>query len=114
MQPFLEESARLRGEVVAFKEKLKALKKTTADKAELEALEQNIRETEKSARDAQAKADAIDAAVFDLKAVNPNVVTKLDQRTPEEIIGNIQEQGKIVESALNKLKAHLSAGFAEA
>lgn len=114
MQPFFDESARLRGEVVVFKEKLKALKKTTADKTELEALEQNIRESEKSARDAQAKADAIDAAVFDLKAVNPNVVTKLDQRTPEEIIGNIQEQGKIVESALNKLKAHLSAGFAEA
>jgi len=49
-------------------------------------------------RDAQSKADEIDSAVFDLKAVNPNVVTKMDDRTPEEIIGKIEEQGKVVAS----------------
>jgi hypothetical protein len=32
-----------------------------------------IAAAEKAARDAQAKADAIDAAVYDLKAVNPRV-----------------------------------------
>jgi len=35
-------------------------------------LEAEIRAKEKSARDFEAKAADIDAAVFDLKAVNPN------------------------------------------
>ena len=41
-----------------------------------------IREKEKAARDLETQAAAIDAAVFDLKAVNPNAVTKVDERTP--------------------------------
>ena len=80
---------------------------TAIDKAEIsdiEALEQQIKEQEKAARDFQTKADAIDAAVFDLKAVNPNVVAKVDIRTPAEIIENIAAQGRIVSSALEKLK----------
>jgi type I restriction enzyme M protein len=64
----------------------------------------------KSARDAQSRTDAIDAAVFDLKAVNPNVVAKVDARTPAEIIENIAAQGRIVSSALDKLKSLMAAG----
>jgi type I site-specific restriction endonuclease len=52
----------------------------------------------------QTKANAIDAAVFDLKAVNPNAVVYVDTRTPEEIIKSIETQGKIVSKALAKLK----------
>ena len=37
---------------------------------------ETIRATEKAAREAQAKADNIDAAVYDLKAVNPNDNTR--------------------------------------
>jgi type I restriction enzyme M protein len=44
---------------------------------------------EKAAREARSKADAIDAAVFDLKAVNPNAVVKIDTRTSEEVIESI-------------------------
>ena len=43
--------------------------------------------------------------MFDLKAVNPNAVTTLDQRTPVEIITNIEEQGRIVTQALGRLRA---------
>jgi type I restriction enzyme M protein len=104
MQPHLAEVERIKGEVVTLKERLKALKKDKAGKGGSEVLEQEIREQEKAARDSQAKADAIDAAVFDLKAVNPNVVNKVDSRTPGEIIVSIEGQGKIVATALSKLK----------
>jgi type I restriction enzyme M protein len=52
----------------------------------------------------ESQAAAIDAAVFDLKAVNPNAVTVVDQRTPVEIIASIDGQGRIVAEALGRLK----------
>ena len=63
---------------------------------------------EKAARDLEAKAAGIDATVFDLKAVNPNIVVKVDTRTPQEIIANIDEQGRIVSEALASLSGLLA------
>ncbi|GAM09124.1 type I restriction enzyme EcoEI M protein [Geobacter sp. OR-1] len=104
MQPYLDEAAKLKAEVVSYKEKLKSLKKRDATKEEIETIEAKVKETEKASRDAQAKADEIDAAVFDLKAVNPNTVTKIDDRTLDMIIDNIEVHGKIVATALKRLK----------
>jgi type I restriction enzyme M protein len=108
MEPFLDEAARIKAAVVDLKEHLKRLKKMKAEKKEIEALEADIREKEKTVRDVEAKASGIDAAVFDLKAVNPNTVTKVDTRTPQEIIDNIEEQGQIVSEALGRLKTLLT------
>jgi type I restriction enzyme M protein len=47
--------------------------------------------------------------VFDLKAVNPNVITKTNNRTLAQIIGRIEAQGLIVSDALAKLSALLAA-----
>jgi type I restriction enzyme M protein len=74
----------------------------------IKALEQEIKVREKAARDALAKAAAIDDAVFDLKAVNPNAVAKTDARTPAEIIASIEAQGEIVSAALSNLKKLLA------
>lgn len=41
-----------------------------------------IRETEKSSRDAEKKTDDISGFVFDLKAENPNIIVNGDERTP--------------------------------
>ena len=41
----------------------------------------------------------------DLKAVNPNVVSQVDERTPAQILKSIQDQGRIVAEALAKLNA---------
>ena len=71
----------------------------------LEALDAQIREKDKAARDLEAQAVAIDAVVFDLKAVNPNAVTMTDERTPAQIIANIEAQGRIVAQALKRLAA---------
>jgi len=107
MQPYLDHVARIKEQVVTLKEKLKALKKDKGNPKAIEALEGQIRDQEKEAREAQSKADSIDAAVFDLKAVNPNTVVRMDSRTPAEVIENIEAQGKIVSAALARLKALL-------
>lgn len=109
MAPLQEQANAIKAEVVTQKERLKRLKKDAAPQAELEALDAKIREKEKAARDLEMQADAIDAAVFDLKAVNPNAVTVLDDRTPAQIIQSIQDQGRIVAEALARLNALLAS-----
>jgi type I restriction enzyme M protein len=107
MQPLLDGAAKLKAEVVDIKEQLKRLKKEKAADDVLEAHDAQIREKDKAARDLEAQAAAIDAAVFDLKAVNPNAVATVDDRTPAEIIASIDVQGRIVAQALARLGALL-------
>jgi type I restriction enzyme M protein len=109
MQPLLDEAAAIKAEVVDLKEQLKRLKKEKADKEELTTVDGQIREKEKAARNLETKAADIDAAVFDLKAVNPNAVNKMDERTPQEIIAGIEQQGRIVSEALARLSTLLVA-----
>jgi type I restriction enzyme M protein len=59
----------------------------------------------KEARELKAKAKAIEDAVYDLKAVNPNAQVEEDGRTPEELIKIIEDKGKEVAEALALLKA---------
>ncbi|MBK7565860.1 MAG: N-6 DNA methylase [Propionivibrio sp.] len=105
MQPLLDEAAQIKATVVDLKEKLKRLKKDQASDAELLALTTQILEKEKAARDLETQTADIDAAVFDLKAVNPTAVVDVDTRTPHQIIGNIEEQARIVSAALTRLTA---------
>jgi type I restriction enzyme M protein len=105
----LETPAGIKTTVVDLKERLKQLKKVKADEQQLEALAADIREQEKVARDLEAEAAAIDADVFDLKAVNPNAVALVDERTPGEIIQNISAQGRIVADALARLNQLMTA-----
>jgi type I restriction enzyme M protein len=107
MAPHLAEVEKLKLDIIEHKEQLKVLKKEKAADETISTLTETIKALEKSARDAQAKADAIDAAVYDLKAVNPNIVAKVDTRTPEQIIHSIEAQGRIVAEALEKLKTLL-------
>jgi type I restriction enzyme M protein len=113
MQPLLDKAADIKAAVVDLKERLKQLKKDKAGETEMEALEADIREKEKSVRDSEAEAAAIDAAVFDLKAVNPNAVAVVDARTPGEIIDSITAQGRIVADALARLNQLMAAPEAQ-
>ena len=110
MQPLVDQVADIKAEVVDLKEQLKRLKRDKAPETEIETCAAQIGEKEKSARELEAKAAAIDAAVFDLKAVNPNAVAKVDNRTPQLIIQNIEVQGRIVADALARLSALLGGG----
>jgi type I restriction enzyme M protein len=93
-KPLVAEAEAAKAETVSLKEKLKALKAINPKDKKIESLESKIAEREKAARDSQSKADAIDAAVFDLKAVNPNAIVKIDTLSPDEVIRSIEEQGK--------------------
>jgi len=108
MQPLLDKAAQIKVSIVDLKVRLKDLKKDKAKKSKIEELESTIREKEKIVRELETKASDIDAAVFDLKAVNPNVIAKVDARTPQEIIMNIETQGLIVSNALTKLSSLLA------
>lgn len=112
MQPLIDAAAKLKGESVDLKERLKRLKKDKAGDDVLESLDVQIREKEKSARDLEAQATAIDAAVFDLKAVNPNAVTVVDDRTPAQIIESIAAHGQVVVDALERLRLLLGSDVA--
>lgn len=108
MQPLLDKAAGIKAAVVDRKDDLKRLKKYKSDAAQIAALEATIREQEKVARDLEAEAAAIDAAVFDLKAVNPNAVAVVDDRTPKQIIESIAAHGKVMSDALARLRELLS------
>jgi type I restriction enzyme M protein len=104
MAPHLAMVEKQKAEAVAFKDRLAALRKADADTANLDACRAEIAAAEKAARDAQAKADAIDAAVYDLKAVNPRAVAETDTRSTEEIIKSIEVHGLTIEKAVAFLK----------
>ena len=105
MQPLLDEAAEFRAAIVDLKEQLRDLKRSDAPKAKIDAIEIKIAEKQKTTRELEAKAAEIDAATFDLKAVNPRAVVKMDDRTPEQIIQSIEDQGKMVSDALSRLRA---------
>jgi len=112
MQPLLDKAARIRAEVVDLKEDLKRLRRLNKGKAadaEIDAQEPAIREREKAAREQKTEAETIDAATFELKAVNHNTAATVDERTPAQIIVGIEEQGRIVTQALNRLNVLLTA-----
>lgn len=109
MQPLLDEAAQIKAAVVDLKEQLRRLKKDKASDAELLTLTNLIAEKDKAARDLETRAADIDAAVFDLKAVNPTAVADVDTRTPQQIISNIEAQGRIVAEALARLNALMAA-----
>ena len=107
MQPLLDQVTGIREAVVGLKENLRHLKKDKSAPSAIAALEAKIREQEKAARDLENEATVIDAAVFDLKAVNPNATTVADERTPAQILASINAQGQIVVQALSRLQSLL-------
>jgi type I restriction enzyme M protein len=85
-----------------FKE-TKALAKRS--RAEVQALEERWKGLLRAARDAQSEAQAIEDAVYDLKAVNPNRVSDADTSTAPELLDAITAQGLAADAALIRLRA---------
>ena len=108
MAPHLAEVERLRNEAVALKDAMAALKKK-GDEDKLAACREQLAIAEKAGRDAQAKADAIDATTFDLKAVNPRAKVERDTRTPGQILDAIALHGDTVAAALTRLRGLMPA-----
>jgi len=60
---------------------------------------------DKLVREAIAKAQAIEDAVYDLKAVNPREKKVVDHRTPAQLLEAIAEKGKEVGAAQTRLRS---------
>jgi len=112
MAPHLADVEKRKNEAVALKEELAKLKKAKAPDEEIAVCREALDAAERAGREAQAKADAIDAASFDLKAVNPRARVERDTRTAEQVLESIANHGRTVDKALARLRQLMSEAVA--
>jgi type I restriction enzyme M protein len=108
MQPMRDEVEATKAELINLKELFKRLKRSKGDQADVEVLDEQIRELQVKAKNLEGKITDIDAAVFDLKADNPHIAAEKDTRKPIEIINDIKGQGEIIARALSRLEQLMS------
>lgn len=109
-RPFREKAAELNAEAKGLDDEIRALKKSKEIDAEkLEGLFTRWKSTDQAARENTAKAESIENAAFDLKAVNPNRVAVVDKRTPQELLEVISAKGNEANGALSRLEKLLQA-----
>jgi type I restriction enzyme M protein len=105
-QPFLDTTRNATRAGDEAKERLSSLKRVKPrDEAAILASEQELAAFLKQAREAAAKAEQIENAVYDLKAVNPNRKSDVDTRTPAELLDLIEAKGREVADALALLRS---------
>jgi type I restriction enzyme M protein len=103
-EPFKQKARELEAKALASRDEAKQIKKDSAEnRARIEELLDQAAKLDGEAREQKSKADAIENAVYDLKAVNPNAKDTTDKRTPAELIAFINEKSKDVQNALSRL-----------
>lgn len=85
-------------------EKLDQLRKAGAKTEEQTPVKQGLQAIERELREIESKAQSVEYAAFDLKAVNPNAKSEEDTRTPAELIELIETKGREVQEILMRLK----------
>ena len=105
--PLREKARPLTEQATELRLKIKELKKQNTPDAQAKIAELSITVStlETEARELNNKAQAIEDAVYDLKAVNPNAKSIEDTRTPEELLDFIELKGREVAQALAALRA---------
>ena len=105
-RPLREQAARLAAEAKSLEDTLKVKRKAKGTtKAKLATLEEKWKSVVRDSRENDAKAQTLEDAVYDLKAVNPNKADVSDKRTAAELIEVIQSKGKDADAALGRLRA---------
>ena len=103
-EPFKQKVRELENESYKVKEKVKQLKAVLPqDKDKIAELQTKIIELDFEARENRTKAETIENAIYDIKAVNPNAKDTTDKRTPKDLLDFIAEKSLEVESALTRL-----------
>jgi len=103
--PFHDQAKEKEQAANQWKDQLKELKKAKpVDKAAVAEAETKAKELGKESRELKAKAEAIENAVYDLKAVNPNAQAEEDTRTPAELLEVIEQKGREISEALAALR----------
>jgi type I restriction enzyme M protein len=105
--PFKEEAEKQRKKIEQLKENRRNRKKEGAGEDELAAIDTEVDAAVSAQREATNRAAAIEDAVYDLKAVNPNGGGDRDERTPDDLLRIIETEGESVQAALVKLRASL-------
>jgi type I restriction enzyme M protein len=105
--PLREKVQPLTAEATDLRAQIKELKKQNTSKAQAKIAEltSTVSTLETEARDLINKAQAIEDAVYDLKAVNPNVKNVEDTRTPDELLDFIELKGREAIEALSVLRS---------
>ena len=105
-QPFKDTARAKSQEAERIKDRLGELKKAKPrDEAAIADADTRVAGLLKEAREATNKAEDIENAVYDLKAVNPHRKAEVDQRTPAELLDLIEAKGREVAEALTALRA---------
>lgn len=103
-EPFKEKARGLESKALSVRDEAKLIKKESAEnRTRIDELLDEAAKLDAEAREQKSKAETIESAVYDLKAVNPNAKDLSDKRTPAELISFINEKSKDVQSALAKL-----------
>lgn len=106
--PLRREGEQQRAAALARKERLRALRGKACEAQTLE-LQDQVPACERRAREVDAKAQGIEDAIHDLKAVKPREVKQVDSRTPAQLLEAIASKGLEVDAALAQLQALLEA-----
>jgi type I restriction enzyme M protein len=108
-RPHREKAAELSGDAKMLEDKIRDQRKEKIAASKLAALAEELKTIQRAARESLAKGDAIENAAYDLKAVNPNRVTKEDKRTPGELLEFIAAKGLEADAALKSLRKLIAA-----
>jgi type I restriction enzyme M protein len=109
-QPFRDTARKKSQEADRIKDRLVELKKAKPrDEAAIASAEAHITSVLKEGREAMNRADDVDNAVYDLKAVNPHRKVHVDQRTPAQLLDLIEAKGIEVAAAIAALRTMTSA-----
>jgi type I restriction enzyme M protein len=104
--PFRETARAKMREADKVRDELAVLKKAKPrDEAAIETTDASVRDLVRQSREATGKADDIENAVYDLKAVNPHRKPDVDRRTPSELLDLVEAKGVEIAEALKKLRA---------
>lgn len=108
-EPLDTEAAELRAKLETKQSDLRQKRKGNASEKALLKLEDEISALDRQVRDLDAKAQDIEWAIYDLKAVNPRAKREEDNRTAADLLASIDLKGKEADAALAELARLLKA-----
>ena len=109
-RPYREKAIEMAAKAKELEDVFRQKRSAKTDKPEvIKQAEEAWKAAERAARENQSKAQEIEDAAFDLKAVNPNRKNDEDTRTPAELLVVIAEKGREADAALERLR-HLIGG----
>ncbi len=104
-RPHREKAAELLTQAKVLEDEWRERRKAKAvNESEQAAREEKWKTVEREARESLGKGEAIEDAVYDLKAVNPNRASEQDTRTPTQLLDFIADKGREADATLGRLR----------